>query len=114
MALYSSSARANANGEATATVQQNKSGLQWLVYQIAVETIPQRSSAQATVTLNGRYITSTVVGSGSSAQGPPYLTISGMDQLVVSWVGLTAGDSAILTLLYQETEWGVLPAGDFV
>lgn len=95
-----------AGGTATVDITPVPGGLQWIVWQFTVETIPVRGAAQATVRRNGRYLTSTIVGSSSSAQGPPSLQLAPSDELTCTWVGLTVGDEAILTLFYEETEMG--------
>lgn len=106
MADTSLTATANSSGIAVVSFAHNKSGLRWIVWQLTVETIPVRGGAQATIRRNGRYITSTIVGSGSSAQGPPALKMEPNDVLTCTWTGLTAGDEAILLFLYEEVPWG--------
>lgn len=90
------------------TVEHGKTGLWWIVWQWTVETNPVRTSARATARRNGRYITSTLVGSGSSAQGAPALKLEASDVFTMDWVGLTSGDQAVLTLLLEEVPAGTL------
>ena len=90
----------------TITIEHGKSGLQWIIWQLTVETIPARLSAQATLRKNGRYVTSTIVGSGSSAQGPPAILLNSNDVLTVLWIGMQAGDELIATPFYEEVPWG--------
>lgn len=102
-----------ATGQTTAQVvlENVPTGRQWVVSQISVETIPPRNTAQATVKLNGRYITSTVLGKGSSAQGPPFLTLTSNDDLTIDWSGMTAGDNCIGNFIYNESQAGTIPVG---
>jgi hypothetical protein len=97
---------ADGTGIATVQVPGPPSGRQWIVWQISVGTVPARSGVTATITRNGRYLTSTIVGGGSSAQGPPALLVAPTDNLVCVWNGLTTGDESIITLWYEETAFG--------
>lgn len=99
-------ATADVNGNATALMKVDKSGVQWHVWQVSVETIPVRSSSRATLRRNGRYVSSTITGSGATAFGPPALLLNQNDQLTVDWIGMTAGDECIATPFYEEVQWG--------
>lgn len=107
------SIQAGSSGTATVTVSGESipTGMIWVVSQISIETIPSRVTASATVRKNGRYLTSSAQGSASSAQGPPYISLSSHDVLTVTWTGLSLNDSCIATLLYNEHIWGS-PLGD--
>lgn len=107
------SVQAGANGTATVTVSGESvpSGIIYVVSQLSVETLPVRTTATATVRKNGRYLSSTAQGSASSAQGPPYISLSSHDILTITWTGMTLNDSCIATLLYNEHVWGD-PLGD--
>lgn len=109
MADYAQTATADSSGNCTLTFDGTAipSGMQWIIAQITIETIPVRGSARCTVRRNGRYITSSIVGSGSSAQGPPYLLLNGTDTLSASWVGMQQGDECVLLLLYEQVPWGM-------
>lgn len=105
MAITSVTAIANSAGTATVTYQHGKAGIQQVISQISVESIPKRLGSQAEVRLNGRYVTSTNAGSNQSASGPPYLVLDSFDTITVTWTGLTSGDQAILTLFLTERLW---------
>lgn len=107
MALNTVTATGKADGTAVIDFAHGKAGLQWVVSQISIETVPPRSSATVMVRLNGRYMTSSSDGSAISAQGPPSIRLQSNDILSVSWAALTLGDQCILTLFYQEGPWGV-------
>jgi hypothetical protein len=106
---YPSTATAAADGTATVTFAAVPTGLVWVVGQIGIETLPPRNGSTATVRKNGRYITSTALGSGSSASGPPFISISSHDVLTVQWAGMTQGDTCAAILLYSEYIVGTLP-----
>lgn len=89
----------------TVTINGPQSGLQWIVWQLSVETIPFRPGAVAVVKRNGRLVTSTVNGGRSAAQGPPALRISSSDVLTIDWTAVHVGDEAVCTLYYEETQW---------
>lgn len=113
MTMLSLSATADATGKATVEITPNKSGVQWTVAQIGVETIPVRPAGNATTRLNGRYVTSTAV-LPSSAGGQPFINIQPIDKLSIDFVGLTAGDSCIVSVFYNESLWGETPRADVV
>lgn len=111
MTVYSDSTIV-ATGATTAQtrIQHNKTGRAWTISQVSVETLPFRGTAQATVRLNGRYVTSTAV-TPSAAQGPPFHTLESGDLLTVDWVGVVAGDSVLTNLYYVESASGIPPQG---
>lgn len=102
------SVQAGSSGTATLTISGESipTGVIWVVSQISVETLPVRVTASATVRKNSRYITSSSQGSASSAQGPPYISLSSHDVFTIVWTGLTLNDACIATLLYTEHIWG--------
>lgn len=100
------SALSNSAGVATVTLPQPQGGIRWIIWQLTVETIPVVTGAQATVRRNGRYITSTVAGSGSSAQGPPALAYNPGDQLQVIFTNAGVNTECVVTLLYEEAPAG--------
>lgn len=110
---FSTSARADAAGEATCLIQHNKSGLIWIVSQLAVESIPERSAARTFVYRNDRFLTSSSIVP-ASAQGKPFYRLNAGDKLEVRFDNLTSGDTAIVTVSYNEAEWGSTEAGDIV
>jgi hypothetical protein len=101
-----SSGLADSTGTCVVTLAEPQGGLRWIIWQMTVETIPVRSGAQATIRRNGRYITSTISASGSSAQGPPALAFNPGDVITVTWTGMTQGDECIVTTLYEEAQAG--------
>lgn len=105
------SVQAGASGTAVVTISGESvpTGIVYVISQLSVETLPVRTSATATVRKNGRYISSTAQGSASSAQGPPYISITSHDVLTITWTGMTLNDSCIATLLYNEHIWGQTP-----
>lgn len=107
------SVQAAASGTATVTISGESipTGMVWVVSQISIETLPTRVTASATIRKNGRYLTSSAQGSASSAQGPPYISLTSHDILTIAWTGMTLNDSCIATLLYNEHIWGD-PLGD--
>ena len=106
-------ATANAAGIATVTIPPVLSGLQWTVAQSSVETLPTRSGVTCTTTLNGNLVTSTQVVP-STAGGSPAINVQAGDALVYAFTGLTQGDTAKVTLFYNESAWGTPPRTDWV
>lgn len=100
------SASADSTGTAVATVDNIPTGVNWIVWQTSVESSPFRSGANATMRRNGRYVTSTIQGGGSSAQGPPALLLTPNDTVTMTWKGLTAGDQGLMTLFVEEVSPG--------
>lgn len=101
-------ATADANGNATVTIPQVKSGLQWTVGQSSVESIPTRTGASCVTTLNGNLVTSSQI-IPSAASGAPAINLNSGDNLVFTFAGLTQGDTAKVTLYYNESQWGTPP-----
>lgn len=87
------------------TLGQPPSGLQWIVWQLTVQTIPFEAGATAIVKRNGLYITSSVSGGRASAQGPPALRFLDTDVYTVQWDGVNSGDELICVILFEETQW---------
>jgi len=108
---YVQTALANTAGVAIVRYEHGKGGIWQIIWQTTVRTIPVRTSARATITRNGQYITSTIVGSGSSAQGPPALKLDASDVFEVTWIGLTNKDQAIALLLMEEVPAGTMGSG---
>lgn len=100
---------AAADGTATVTFTAVPTGLEWVVSQVGIETLPPRNGATATIRKNGRYITSSALGSGSSASGPPFITLTSHDVLTVTWANMALGDTCVAVLLYSEYIVGTLP-----
>lgn len=107
----SRSALANAAGVAVVTLDGIPSGVEWVVAQINIESLPARSGSVVTIRLNGRFIASSIVGNAGTASGSPFVTCSSHDLLTVSWSGMTLNDSVIATFLYSEYLWGSTPGG---
>lgn len=107
---FTSSTPAAANGAATLTLQPVPTGLEWIVSQTSVESIPARNGSSITIRKNGRYITSTPLSLGAAAaSGPPSIMLTSHDVLTLVFAGMTAGDTCIGTLLYTEYVVGTLP-----
>lgn len=102
---FTQSTIADASGNASIAVGHIPSGVVWVVWQVAVETSPARPGCTATITKNLRYLSSTNLGSGASAQGPPAISLKGGDSLAVNWAGMQPGDTAIVSVYYNETLW---------
>lgn len=90
---------------ATVTIQPGRSGLDWIVWQMTVTSIPRRGGGQVTVNRDGIYLTSTII-IPSSAQGPPAIVLHDSSVLESAFTGMVAGDECIVTLLYEEVPWG--------
>lgn len=100
---YSLAGTAGSDGTAVITFAGIvPTGLVWVIEQISVETIPARSGATVTIRKNGRFQTSSPLGSGATAQGPPTLWQRSHDVVTVNWSFLTQGDSCVATLTYSE------------
>lgn len=104
---------ANASGVAAVTVPPVLSGLQWTVAQSSVESLPTRSGVTCVTTLNGNLVTSTQVVP-ATAGGTPAINLQAGDTLVYTFAGLTQGDTAKVTLYYNESPWGTPPRTDWV
>jgi hypothetical protein len=105
---------ADSSGTATVAFDQLPTGIQWIVWQTSVETIPQTTGCSAYIKMNGRLVTSTQFGSSSAASGPPAITINPGDQFVISWIGAPASGSCIATILYDEVPYGYRPSTQIV
>lgn len=97
--------KANAAGIAVARFQLNRSGIVWVVSQIAVRTSPPRPNAAVTVTRNGQTMTTSSVVP-ATAGGQPFYRLNNSDVLEATFTGLTLNDDAIVTLSYSESLWG--------
>lgn len=94
----------------TVTCNHNKQNIQWIVWQMSVESSNPNSTAQVdAVRRNGRLITSSFIVP-ASAQGPPAIVLDGNDNLEVAFSAMLAGEEAIVTLFFQETQVGELGA----
>jgi hypothetical protein len=84
------------------------SGLQWILWQFSVETIPFEPGASAVVRRNGRLLAATNIGGRTDRQGPPAIQITNSDALDITWQGVRVGDELLCTLLVETTQWGQL------
>jgi hypothetical protein len=84
------------------------SGLQWIIWQLSVETIPFEAGATVIVRRNGRLITSSVSGGRAAAQGPPAVKLTNSDVLDITWQGVAIGDELVCTLMVESVFWGEL------
>lgn len=113
MTMGVATASADSTGTAVVTITPDKSGVQWTIAQLGVESVPPRGTATATIRLNGRYVTSTIV-MPQSAGGQPFINLQYNDQFTVTFSGLTVKDEAIVTYFYNESLWGTIPKADVV
>lgn len=105
---------ADASGSGTVTFNELPTGIQWIVYQTSVETIPVGVGCSAYIRKNGRLISSTPFGSSSSAAGPPAITINPGDDFSVDWEGAPVGSSLVATIFYTEVQYGNTPFNQVV
>lgn len=106
---------ADATGTATAVVTPPPpSTLAWVIAQFSVQTSTFRVGATATITRNGRLITSTSLGSADTAYGPPAVSMNSADDIRCVWTGLTNKDQAYLTIWFDEQPYGAKPNPNIV
>jgi hypothetical protein len=103
-----------ASGTVTIPFGHTKSGIQWVVSQLANSTSPFRVGSVLTVQRNGQYITSTPLASGDAATGPPFLLLNASDVLNFIFTGMTSGDQCVGTIFYTEQVWSANPQGGYV
>lgn len=97
------------NGTVTVACNHNKQNIQWIVWQMSVESSdPNTEGEIRAVRRNGRLLTSSFI-IPASAQGPPAIILDGNDNLTVDFVGMSSGEEAIVTLYFQEIQVGQLP-----
>lgn len=114
MADLTVSAKANAAGVAALPFGHSKSGIQWVVSQLANSTSPFRVGSVLTVTRNGLYVSSTPLASGDAATGPPFLLLNASDVLLFTFTGMTLNDQCVGTIFYTEQLWSADPQGGYV
>lgn len=102
------------SGSATIRFQHSKTGLNWVVSQIANFTNPFRVGSALTVQRNGGYITSTPLASGDAATGPPFLLLTASDYLDFIFTGMNQGDQVGAAIFYTEEQWSEHPTGGYV
>lgn len=112
---YLQTANADVNGNASLTLHQIASGLEWVVQQVGVSVTPAAGVTLsgvvfATILRNGRLIASTNQGDRGSAGGQPYYKIGPNDSLVVNWTNAGAGSQCIATVSYSEHGAGMADA----
>lgn len=105
MPLLPATAVANAGGIAQVRIQHSRSGIQWVVSQMSVQSQPLRSGAAVTINLNGQFVTNSPF-LPQTASGQPFITLNASDLITADFSFLTLGDVAILNLFYVETHWG--------
>lgn len=110
MADHTETATADSTGTAVVNFETISPGLQWVISQISLETTPFRVGASCVVRRGGRYLTSTIIGSGDTAYGPPSIILLRGVLLTCTWTGLTQGDEAIATIWYEEQPWSNNPS----
>lgn len=102
------SAIADATGTAVVTISPAKSGIQWAIGQLSVESVQGSQTGQATVRVNGRlYMSAQFLP--MVASGTPALMLQGPDISLVTFTGLTPGDVGEVAFWYNESPWGTVP-----
>lgn len=106
---------ADANGNASLTLHQIASGLEWIIQQVGVAVTPLTGvlisgTIIANILRNGQLISSTNQGGRGSAGGQPYYKIGPNDSLVVTWQNAGAGSQCIATFSYSEHGAGLANA----
>lgn len=114
MPTLTRSVTASSAGAGSVDFSDVPTGVQWIVWQTSVETLPQGVGCSAYIKLNRRLVTSTAFGSSSAASGPPAVTISPGDTYTIEWLGAPAGSSLIGTLMYNEVPYGQRPSVQIV
>jgi hypothetical protein len=111
MTILAQSATAKADGTAVVSISPTKSGVQWAIGQIAVESAQASQTAEATVRVNGRLYTSAQF-LPMTASGQPALMLQAADIMTVEFTNLTPGDTAEVSCWYNESPWGEIPRVD--
>jgi hypothetical protein len=109
MTDYTQSVTVGAAGTASIDFSPTSPGLNWVVAQFSLETQPFRVGCTCIVRKNGRFLSSTILGSGDTAYGPPAIILYRGDILNFFWNGLQNGDECIATLFYNESTWSQSP-----
>jgi hypothetical protein len=100
---YIGTAQADANGNATFTLQSVPTGKEWVVQQVAVASIPVvTAGCVATLYRNNQVVTKTNQGGGGSAGGQPYYRITSADKFTCVWSGGPANGQLNITISYTE------------
>lgn len=113
MAATPFTATAGSDGTCTVTVSPYKAGIQWTVGQTAIESLPTRTGATCITKLNGNLLTSSQV-IPATAGGQPAINMQATDIMTFEFAGLTAGDTAKVTVYYNESAWGTPPNASWV
>jgi hypothetical protein len=102
-------AKVDANGNASITMNHNKSGIFWIVEQVSTQTGKVSSACTSWITLNGSLVAPSAAltpigssGQGTTAAGLPYVYLSASDQLNINVQGAIAGDQMTIRSQYQE------------
>lgn len=106
MAILTRSVTADSSGNGTVTIAEVPTGIQWVVSQVGIETVPAGTAVPAVIRLNGRFVTSSANASSDAAQGPPYITINPGDQLTITWSGAPSRCSLIANIYLTEYPYG--------
>jgi len=101
---------ADASGNCTITINDVKSGLTRVIGQISVECLTAfRVGATATLRMNGRYLTSTIIASADTAYNQPYIAQNTSDVITATFTGFTNKDELCVTLYCIEIPWTANP-----
>lgn len=109
MTNYTQAIQVGASGIASIDFSPTSPGLNWVVAQFSLETQPFRVGCVCVVRYNGRFLSSTILGSGDTAYGPPAIILYRGDILNFTWTGVQVGDECIATLFYNESQWSTSP-----
>lgn len=98
---------ANAQGAGTITFADVPTGVEWVISQIGIETLPfVAAGCSAVVRKNGRFVTSSNQAGSASAGGQPYFLCRAGDSYTVEFTGGPANGSLVAVLYYNEQRAG--------
>lgn len=98
-------------GNATVTMPQVASGLEWVVQQIGLAVTPLAGVVisnviTAVVKRDGKVIDTTNNGNGGSMGGQPYYRFASNNVLTITWSNAGAGSQVVATISYTEHSAG--------
>jgi|SRR5882762_1181704 len=104
-------ATADSLGNASITMPQVASGLEWVVQQIGLAVTPLvgvviSNIITAVVKRDGKVIDTTNNGNGGSMGGQPYYRFSSNNVLTITWSNAGAGSQVVATISYTEHSTG--------
>lgn len=98
---------ADANGNASLSLQKIPVGLEWIVQQVGLKVAPAAGVVVSGIIIanifrNNQLIASTNQGGQGSAGGQPYYKLTASDDLTITWANAGAGSQCIGTISYSE------------